>query len=110
MNISNIPFSELPMLAKMDKAYSEQDPTLRPFYKYPTTLASFQDVIADKSKEHTNREVLVSTLKRQYSAFDTESVVNSQIEKLSQSNTFTVTTAHQQIGRASCRERVCMLV
>jgi bacillithiol synthase len=95
MNISNIPFSELPMLAKMDKAYAEQAPALRPFYKYPTTLASFQDVINDKSKENINREMLVSTFKKQYSAFDTESVANSQIEKLSQSNTFTVTTAHQ---------------
>lgn len=97
MNISNIPFSELPMLAKMDRAYSELNPSLRPFYKYEPTLESFQDVINDKSKENINREVLVSTLKKQYKAFDTEGVASPQpqIEKLLNKNTFTVVTAHQ---------------
>ena len=95
MEITRIPFSDLPMLAKMDRAYSEQEPILRKFYKYPVGISSFKQVIEDKSKEKTNREVLVSVLKKQYSNFDTQQVDNLNFEKLLQSNTFTVTTAHQ---------------
>ena len=64
MEITRIPFSDLPMLAKMDRAYSEQEPILRKFYKYPVDISSFKQVIEDKAKETTNREVLVSVLKK----------------------------------------------
>ena len=95
MEISHIPFAQLPMLAKTDRAYAEQEPALRPFYKYPFTLASFKKVIADKVKDVTNRQVLVSTLIKQYRDLDTEGGVLKRIESLANAVTFTVTTAHQ---------------
>ena len=95
MEITRIAFSDLPMLAKMDRAYSEQEPILRKFYKYPVDISSFKQVIKDKVKDTTNREVLVSVLKKQYLALNTEGYVNTNFEKLLQPNTFTVTTAHQ---------------
>jgi bacillithiol synthase len=90
MEITHIPFSQLPMLAKMDRAYAEQDPALNPFQKYPFNIAAFQDVINDKSKASIDRQTLVATLKRQY-----KGVENTQIESLLSEKTFTVTTAHQ---------------
>ena len=98
MEISCIPFSQLPMLAKMDRAYAENESELRPFFKYSADLESFKQVIEDKSQETTNREILVQTLKKQYSRLHTEGGQSSallNIEKLSQPNTFTLTTAHQ---------------
>jgi bacillithiol synthase len=89
MEITHIPFSQLPMLAKMDRAYAEQDPALKPFQKYPFDIAAFKDVINDKAKAHIDRQTLMATLKRQYKGS------NSQIESLLNTHTFTVTTAHQ---------------
>ena len=102
MEITRIPFSDLPMLAKMDRAYSEQELILRKFYKYPVHISSFKQIIEDKAKETTNREVLVSVLKKQYTQLNVsasktwqEGDISNNIEKLLLKNTFTVTTAHQ---------------
>ena len=95
MNITRLPFSELPMLAKTDRIYAEQNPILRNFYKYNVDLQAFAKVIADKSKETIDREMLVSTLKRQYATLDSEAILLEKIISLGDEKTFTVTTAHQ---------------
>ena len=95
MNITQLPFSDLPMLAKTDRIYAEQNPILRNFYKYDVDLQSFAHVIADKSKEAIDRKTLVETLKRQYAALETDAKVSEKIVALADSKTFTVTTAHQ---------------
>ncbi len=95
MEILHIPFEDVPQLSARDKAYYREDPTLRPFYKYPVNLAAFKNVIADKEKEDINRAVIVEVLKEQYSRLDTTGKVGENIEKLAAKNTFTVITAHQ---------------
>ncbi len=103
MEITRIPFSHLPMLAKMDKAYSAQESILRKFYKYPVDIQSFRQVIEDKSKEFINRQILVSALKKQYAHLQNDrfqpnsatKIAETNIDKLISANTFTVTTAHQ---------------
>jgi bacillithiol synthase len=95
MNSYQIPFSDLPMLAKMDKAYAEQALDLRPFFKYPVDIQNFIQIINDKSKEVINRPVLVESLRKQYQKLQNPTWGNENIEKLLQNNTFTVTTAHQ---------------
>ncbi|MCB0518697.1 MAG: bacillithiol biosynthesis cysteine-adding enzyme BshC [Saprospiraceae bacterium] len=95
MEIIKLPYSEVPLLAARDTSYINEVPALRPFYKYPVELASFPKVIADKQKEPTNRNVLVEVLRGQHEKFSPSPAVASNIEKLSQANTFTITTAHQ---------------
>jgi bacillithiol synthase len=99
MNITRLPFSALPMLAKTDRIYAEQNPILKNFYKYDVDLQSFAQVIADKSKEPIDRETLVSTLTRQYFHLDTvdggKEGILEKIALLADKKTFTVTTAHQ---------------
>jgi bacillithiol synthase len=95
MEISNIPFSQLPMLAKTDRAYAEQEPILTPFYKYPVDIQSFKQVIEDKSKDSIDRKTLEAVLKKQYKSLNTEGVVRKHINSISEKNTFTVVTAHQ---------------
>ena len=94
MEITHIPFSQLPMLAKMDRAYAEKDPLLKPFQKYSFEIEAFKDVIHDKSKAPIDRKTLVATLKKQYQNFKIVEVSN-QIDSLLNDTTFTVTTAHQ---------------
>ena len=95
MHITRLPFSQLPMLAKTDRAYSESEPILRKFYAYDVNIQSFAQIIADKSKTPTDRATLVQVLKTQYSSLDTEGSVAKNIASLLSETTFTVTTAHQ---------------
>jgi bacillithiol synthase len=98
MTITRTPFSQFPMLAKMDLAYAQLDASLAPFYAYTPTIESFKQVILDKKNDRTDRKTLVSTLKRQYLAQNpknTEGPLFKQINLLLDENTFTVTTAHQ---------------
>lgn len=90
-----IPFQQIPQLSKTDVAYATGDASLRPFYNYDVDIQSFAKVIEDKKKDKTDRKLLVEVLKKQYLAFDKKGISTATIEKLSDENTFTVTTAHQ---------------
>ncbi len=63
--------------------------------KYPFELNAFAQVIADKQNDSTNRTLLVDVLRLQYSIIPTTDIVTANIESLLESNTFTVTAAHQ---------------
>lgn len=83
------------MLSKFDRTYSEQSDFFEKFYTYSVDIQSFGNIIADKSKQETNRSLLVSVLRKQYLSFSTEGGVLDKIDSLRDSKTFTVTTAHQ---------------
>lgn len=95
MKIHKFSFDQVNQFSKRDKAYANENPSLRPFYKYSVQLDSFPKVIEHKSKEDTNRKVLVDVLKQQYSKLKTSNSVNIQLDKLLNGNTFTIITAHQ---------------
>lgn len=95
MQVSNIPFSAMPMLAKTDRAYSTNDPALRPFFQYSATWESFEQVITDKKKQSIDRQTLVNALNKQYTKIISPLSILPQIEALNHNNTFTVVTAHQ---------------
>lgn len=95
MKIRRIPFAQVPQFSSRDVAYATQDQRLRPFYKYAAQFDNFQQVVEDKQKDETRRDVLVEVLQRQYSQLPEEVQVAEQIQRLADPNTFTVTTAHQ---------------
>ncbi len=95
MQIKKIPYSDVPLFSMRDKAYIEEKEELRPFYKYPVNIESFQQVINDKSKDATDRNNLVEVLQKQHAGLDTPTTVLDNIEKLRDSNAFTIVTAHQ---------------
>lgn len=95
VKVTLIPYQEVPQVSSRDKAYAREDEALKPFYKYSTEYASFAQIIEDKKKDNTNREVLVKTLLQQYSKLGMHENVKSNIDKLSEQNTFTLITAHQ---------------
>ncbi|MFN7115588.1 MAG: bacillithiol biosynthesis cysteine-adding enzyme BshC [Saprospiraceae bacterium] len=97
MEITRIPFEQVPQLSYKDVAYATANPKLRSFYKYDVSLEAFAQVIEDKKKDNTNRQVLVDVLREQYKAFETSDLVKQNIEALADPNTFTVATAHQPV-------------
>lgn len=82
-------------LAKTDIAYATLDPVLTPFFKYAPTLDNFKDLVKERSQVQTDRVTLARVLNEQYQPLPDSGPVLGQIEALRESDTFTVTTAHQ---------------
>lgn len=95
MEVQLIPFNQVPQFSAKDIAYATQDSRLKPFFKYEVSEKSFKQVIADKQKDHTDRELLVRVLEAQYASISTSAAVKENIRSLLSTNTFTLVTAHQ---------------
>ena len=95
MQISRIPFEEVPQFSQRDVAYATEAEDLKPFYKYPVTLGAFADVMADKAKDNTDRKLLVDELLAQYEGVKEADTARAQVQSLLDENAFTVITAHQ---------------
>jgi len=92
---STINYSETGFFSKLLLGYLDGKNDLNSFYEYAPTLESFKTSIDQKGNQKIERSLLVEVLKEQYQSFKTSEMVMANIEKLAQSNTFTVTTGHQ---------------
>jgi bacillithiol biosynthesis cysteine-adding enzyme BshC len=90
-----VPWAAVPQLAKSDVAYTTGDPLLRPFYVYEPRADVFDEVIRTRKAFSTPRMALADVLEAQYAALPPIPAVSDHIRSLRDSNTFTVTTAHQ---------------
>jgi len=96
MNVIQFPLSEIGFNGKLMMDYIEGHPQLRPFYKYLPHLDSFADVMEQRSKFPMHREVLKAQLLKQNAEYLQEfPLLKSNIDSISNSKTFTVTTGHQ---------------
>ncbi len=77
--------------------YLDQKPNLESLYNRFPNLENFEGQILEKKNafEDKNRAVLVSVLQQQYSKISTSVLTHQNINDLSYSNTFTITTGHQ---------------
>ena len=75
--------------------YVLQSPSIKPFYNHPVSIAGMQAAIEQRKKYPTDRKLLVTILKKQYSSLEVSKLVEANIESLANENTFTITTAHQ---------------
>ncbi len=91
----HISFEETKQFSKLFLDYINGESELRKFYSYVPDIDSFKQAIEDKSKENTNRQLLVDVLKEQYSKLPINSQSISDINLLLDKNTFTVCTGHQ---------------
>lgn len=67
---------------------------LREFYRYTPDFAGFSEAVKNRNFMG-DRSVLVQTLKKQYASARPSSLVETNIELLSDEKTFTITTGHQ---------------
>jgi bacillithiol biosynthesis cysteine-adding enzyme BshC len=93
--IASIPWSGLNLLPALVQDYIEGKESIAFLTKYPFKLSSFKDVIADKAKDKTDRQLLVDVLQAQYADIPTNESVTNNIHSLLSEKTFTVTAAHQ---------------
>ncbi len=94
-NSTSIPYRQTGAFTSVVLDYIDQATELRPFYLHNVTIRGIEEAIKQRDRFSTNREVLVSELKNQYKGVNTSETVMANIEKLRASNTYTITTAHQ---------------
>jgi bacillithiol biosynthesis cysteine-adding enzyme BshC len=77
--------------------YLDQKTNLQPLYNRFPTLENFEKQILEKQAnfDDTSRKTLVTVLQKQYLNIETSALTNQNIQALSNTNTFTVTTGHQ---------------
>ena len=95
MHKTLVPFASISQLAKTDIAYATSDPALKAFYRFAPELASFKTALEERSEFPVDRNILVDVLNQQYLNLPDSELVLEQISALAQSDTYTVTTAHQ---------------
>lgn len=95
MHLHRLPFQQIPQLSNKDIAYASANPALRPFYQYEVSIEAFEQIIEDKKKDRTDRELLVKVLQEQYTRYDAGAKTLANIAALGDEHTYTITTAHQ---------------
>jgi len=88
-------YKETGFYSKIILDYLEGKEQLQPFYTHPVSAAGLKAAIEDRKKYPTDRKLLVEVLKRHYSGVNITTRQQSNIERLSKINGFTITTAHQ---------------
>ena len=95
MDIKQLAYSQIPQLSKLDRAYAEGAPALRPFYQYEPNLEGFAQAMSAKKAQPIDRQTLVKVMEEQYRELDASPATVENIQALRQENTYTVVTAHQ---------------
>lgn len=90
-----LPYADTGAFSSLVTQYLQGSSSLRSFYKFNTDKDGISAAIEARSASSINREVLVSTLREQYAQLPEESAVQNNIERLKETTTFTVCTAHQ---------------
>jgi bacillithiol biosynthesis cysteine-adding enzyme BshC len=92
-----IPFRDTNYFSPLICDYLDEKETLKPFYNRFPKLEQFKMQIEEKQLNFSNkmRQVLVQSLKKQYSNISASQLTQSHLDSLENSNTFTVVTGHQ---------------
>src|SRR6266850_3540021 len=96
MRLEKVPFAQTRSFSSFFLDYILQKDPLKPFYSRFPSLENFKAQRDEKSsfpKHH--RDILVSTLQKQYKNVQVTESVKKNITALSSQRTFTVTTGHQ---------------
>ena len=94
-NSTNLSIEQTGYFSKIITDYCNQSSSLQPFYQHAVSVDGIKAAIAAREQVHTNRELLVSELQKQYEAVTITDAVQKNMQLLLQPNTFTITTAHQ---------------
>ncbi|MBI3143356.1 MAG: bacillithiol biosynthesis cysteine-adding enzyme BshC [Bacteroidetes bacterium] len=97
MRISSYPLTQTPLLRPLISDYLLSAHSVSPLYDFEPNMDGLSKALAmRKTKWNTNREVLQSVLRRQYSEAGLgHEAVNKNIDLLGLANCYTVTTGHQ---------------
>ena len=93
--IIEVDFADVPQISAKDLYYQKGNKAYDGFYKYKPKIESFGEAIKERSKYPIDRELLVRVLREQYHSSPHDESAKKKINLLLDSNTYTVTTAHQ---------------
>jgi bacillithiol synthase len=90
-----IPYGATGYFSKLLTDYIAGNPLLQPFYEHPVSIEGVKAAIEKRMLFSTDRQLLVNIFKQQYAATELTPAQKKYTELLSNSNTFTICTAHQ---------------
>jgi bacillithiol biosynthesis cysteine-adding enzyme BshC len=92
---NHVPYRQTGYFSRIITDYLDKADTLSSFYSHPVSAEGIRASLEARRTFPVNREVLVRTLKEQYKHVPSAPLVEQNITRLEQENTFTVCTAHQ---------------
>ncbi|HRO83363.1 MAG TPA: bacillithiol biosynthesis cysteine-adding enzyme BshC [Niabella sp.] len=92
---TKIPYSETGYFSHVVTDYLKRADALRDAYKFYPDVKGIEAQIQSRLSYQINRKALVEGLKEQYQNIETSQATKENIELLADTNTFTITTAHQ---------------
>lgn len=97
MQLKKLPLADTHAFTPFFLDYINENPALKAFYSRFPGIENFKDQIREKSAAFSGhqRKVLTNALKLQYEKTTSTEAVQKNIELLTASTTFTVTTGHQ---------------
>lgn len=90
-----LPYNKTGYFSKLVTDYLDGHNTLKPFYNYHPDEEGLKAAIAGRAKYSVDRNVLVTTLQKQYAYLPLSEAVNANIVLLANENCYTICTAHQ---------------
>jgi bacillithiol biosynthesis cysteine-adding enzyme BshC len=91
----HISYEDTGSFSKIILDYIKGDEKLKPFYKHPVSVDGIKAAIEERRSYPTNRKLLVEVLLKHYSREHLTKLQQHNIQQLANSNSFTITTAHQ---------------
>ncbi len=95
MHISKVPFDKISSLSFKDIFYQLQTEKLKDFLSFMPDQDGLEAALMQRKKNDVDRELLVSVLSEHYEGQIASEKQYHNIFKLSDTNTFTIVTAHQ---------------
>ena len=92
---TRLPYHQTGFFTRIVLDYLDQSSPLRAFYEHEVTVKGIEAAIERRKAFPTDRILLHSELMKQYEILQTSDVVKINIQRLTDSNTFTICTAHQ---------------
>jgi len=92
---THLPYRQTGYFSRIITDYLNQAAELSPFYSHPVTEEGIKAAIEARKRSPVNRAVLVDALRQQYAGTLSAPLVEQNITRLGEDNTYTVITAHQ---------------
>ncbi|HEY0678413.1 MAG TPA: bacillithiol biosynthesis cysteine-adding enzyme BshC [Chitinophagaceae bacterium] len=92
---TNLPFRQTGFFSRVVLDYLDQSSSLRGFYEHDVNIEGIKKAIENRKAFPTDRSLLQTELSRQYKDIQSSERVSTNIQRLGETDTFTVCTAHQ---------------
>ncbi len=94
-NCSFLPYKNTGFFSKLVLDYVSANKELEAFYHHPVSIDGIEASIEARKNFATDRDLLVTELKKQYQNLPLSSKQHQHLQALLSNDTFTITTAHQ---------------